>query len=108
MRDLGIETPGLDEVINMCYKMLSLITFFTMNEKEVHARTIQKGTTAKEAAGKVHTDFERGFISAEAINFVDLDKIGSLKEARTKGLVRLEGKNYVAKDGDILHFRFSV
>jgi ribosome-binding ATPase len=108
LNSLGIAESGLDRVIRTGYHILGLQTFFTMGPKEVHAWTIQQGSKAPQAAGKIHTDFERGFISAQVIAYKDLDLCGSEKVAKDKGLVRLEGKNYVMQDGDVVEFNFSV
>ncbi len=109
LADCGVSEPGLTRLIKAAYRLLDLATFFTTTgEKEVRAWTVVKGTRAPQAAGKVHTDMERGFIRAEVIGFPELDKLGSLHTAREKGLIRLEGKEYVVQDGDVIHFRFSV
>jgi ribosome-binding ATPase YchF (GTP1/OBG family) len=104
----GIEMTGLDRVIVEAYKKLDLITYFTSGPKETRAWTITIGTAAPQAAGKIHTDFERGFIAAEVINWKNLIDCGSEAAAKEKGLLRLEGKNYIMKDGDVCVFRFSV
>ena len=108
LKELGIEYSGLDKLIKKGYEILGLETFLTAGPKEVRAWTIKKGSKAPQAAGEIHTDFERGFISAEVINYETLVGLGSLKTAKEKGLIRLEGKNYVMKDGDVVLFRFSV
>lgn len=108
LSDLGLEEAGLDRLIKAGYKLLGLITYFTAGEQEVRAWTIVKGTKAPQAAGKIHTDFEKGFIRAEVVAYADLVQVGSHAAAREKGLVRLEGKDYVMKDGDVVHFRFNV
>jgi hypothetical protein len=108
LKEFGIEYSGLDKLIKKGYEILGLNTFFTAGPKEVRAWTIKKGSKAPQAAGEIHSDFERGFISAEIINYETLAEIGSLKTAKEKGLVRLEGKDYVMQDGDIAVFRFSV
>lgn len=108
LEELGIKSTGLDKVIKKGYEILGLISYFTVGPKEIHAWTIKEGTKAPQAAGVIHTDFERGFISAEIISFNDLTSTGSWKIAKTKGLVRVEGKNYVFNEGDIANFRFSV
>lgn len=108
MHELGIEESGLDKVIKRGYDLLGLQTFLTAGPKEVRAWTIKKGAKAPEAAGTIHTDFERGFISAEVVSYEDLVSVGGWKNARDQGLVRIEGKNYVMKDGDVTEFRFSV
>jgi len=99
---------NLQWLISLCYDHLGLISFLTVGKDEVRAWTIKKGTTAQKAAGKIHTDIERGFIRAEVISFSDFIDAGTMAAAREKGLVRLEGKTYVVKDGDIINFRFNV
>ena len=106
--DLGIAESGLDRLIKASYALLGLISFLTSGEDECRAWTIKRGTKAPQAAGKIHTDFERGFIRAEVVNFDDLMACGSMNAAKEKGLVRSEGKEYVMKDGDIVRFRFNV
>lgn len=106
--DLGLEEPASNKLIKICYDRLGLISFFTYVGDEVKAWTITKGTNALEAAGKVHSDIERGFIRAEVISFADFISIGSIHAAREKGLLRLEGKTYEVKDGDIVSYRFNV
>lgn len=108
LKSYGLEEPGLNKLIKEAYKLLDLITFFTAGEKEARAWTVKKGTKAPQAAGKIHSDFERGFIAAEVINYEDYIKVGSLSKAKELGLVRLEGKDYEIKDGDIVYFRFNV
>ena len=108
LEDLGVAESGLDRLIKASYTLLGLISFLTAGEDECRAWTIVKGTKAPQAAGKIHTDFERGFIRAEVISFEDLVKCGSMAAAKEKGLVRSEGKEYVMKDGDIVLFRFNV
>ncbi len=108
LKAYGLEEPGLNKVIRVGYELLNLITFFTTGKKETRAWTIVKGTKAPEAAGKIHSDFERGFIAAEVINYRDYVEIGSLTKAKEKGLVRLEGRDYEVRDGDIIYFRFNV
>ncbi len=108
MQELGIHASGLDKVIKRGYELLNLQTFFTAGPKEVHAWTITKGTKAPQAAGKIHTDFERGFISAEVIGVNELVSAGGWKKAKELGLIRIEGKEYVMRDGDVVEFRFSV
>ena len=105
---LGLETSGLDKVIKASYDLLGLMSFLTAGEPEVRAWTIKKGTKAPEAAGKIHSDIERGFIRAEIVSFDDLTKEGSMTAAKEKGLVRSEGKEYIMQDGDIVLFRFNV
>jgi GTP-binding protein YchF len=106
--DLGIEEPALNKLIRHSYDLLGLISFLTAGEDEVRAWTIRKGTDAQRAAGKIHSDIERGFIRAEVVAFHDFIACGSMAGARDKGLVRLEGKTYEVKDGDIINFRFNV
>ena len=106
---LGLEESGLDKLIKASYKLLGLISFLTAGEPEVRAWTIKNGTKAPQAAGKIHSDIERGFIKAEVISFEDFMKSkGSMNEAREAGLIRSEGKEYVMKDGDIVLFKFNV
>ncbi|SHM64457.1 hypothetical protein SAMN05660826_01572 [Caldanaerovirga acetigignens] len=104
----GLEEPGLNRLIRVEYRLLGLITFFTAGPKEVRAWTIREGTRAPQAAGKIHSDFERGFIRAEVISYEDLMAVKSQQAAKEKGLVRLEGKDYVVRDGDVIFFRFNV
>ncbi len=106
--DLGITKAGLDKLIAACYSLLNLISFLTAGPQEVRAWTIKKGSKAPQAAGKIHSDFERGFIRAETIAYDDLIAHGSMAAAREKGLVRSEGKDYIVKDGDVILFRFNV
>lgn len=108
LSELGIEQGGLDILIQRSYNLLGLISYLTAGQPEVRAWTIKKGTKAPQAAGKIHTDFERGFIRAEVIHFDDLMANGTMQAAKEKGLVRSEGKEYVMKDGDIVLFRFNV
>ncbi len=108
LADLGIAEGGLDRLIRASYSLLGLISYLTAGPKEVRAWTIRKGTKAPQAAGKIHSDFERGFIRAEVVAFDDLAALGSMNAAREKGLVRSEGKDYVIADGDIVLFRFNV
>ena len=106
--EFGLREPGLDRIIKLSYELLGLISFFTTASAEVKAWSIQSGTNAHKAAGKIHSDMERGFIRAEVISYDDLVKCGSLSEARKKGLLRLEGKNYIVQDGDVITFLFNV
>ena len=106
--DMGLFESGLDRLITACYDLLGLISFLTAGKPEVRAWTIKKGTKAPGAAGKIHTDFERGFIRAEVVSFDDLISCGSMAAAKEKGLVRSEGKDYVMNDGDVVLFRFNV
>jgi GTP-binding protein YchF len=108
LEELGIEESGLDKLIRATYELLGLATYFTCGVKEVRAWTFKKGMKAPECAGIIHSDFERGFIRAEVISFDDLITCGGEKEAREKGKMRLEGKEYIMRDGDICHFRFNV
>ena len=108
LEDLGLSESGLDKLIKASYKLLGLISFLTAGEDETRAWTIKVGTKAPQAAGKIHTDFERGFIKAEVVNYKDLLEFGSLSAAKEKGLVGMEGKEYVVKDGDVILFRFNV
>lgn len=108
LKEIGEEKTGLDKIILVSYKLLNLITFLTTGPKETRAWTVPEGIKAPQAAGKIHTDFERGFISAEVINWQELIDIGSEAAAKEKGLIRLEGKEYVVQDGDSVLFRFNV
>ena len=108
LHDMGLEEPGLDRLIRSGYELLGLITYFTAGVKEVRAWTIVNGTKAPQAAGVIHTDFEKGFIRAEVIAFDDFIACNGEAGAKEKGLMRLEGKEYVVKDGDVMHFRFNV
>ena len=105
---LGMDESGLDKVIKESYDLLGLMSFLTAGKPEVRAWTIKKGTKAPEAAGKIHSDIQRGFIRAEVVSYDDLIKLGSLNEAKEKGLVRSEGKDYIMQDGDVVLFRFNV
>ena len=108
LEDLGLKESGLDKLIKASYSLLGLISYLTSGEDETRAWTIKKGTKAPQAAGKIHTDFERGFIKAEVVNYKDLLECKSLAAAKEKGLVGIEGKEYVEKDGDVILFRFNV
>lgn len=108
IKELGLEEPGLDRLIHSAYKLLGLITFFTVSEKEVHAWTVHKGCKAPQAAGEIHTDFEKGFIRAEVMKCEDLITLGSEHVVKEKGLIRIEGKDYEVQDGDVIYFRFNV
>lgn len=108
LEDLGLEESGLEKLIKASYHLLGLISYLTAGEQEVRAWTITRGTKAPQAAGKIHTDFERGFIRAEIVSYDDLMACGTHAAAKEKGLVRLEGKEYVVQDGDIILFRFNV
>lgn len=108
LEDLGLKESGLNRIIREGYALLGLISFLTAGKQEVRAWTIKKGTRAPQAAGKIHTDFEKGFIRAEVVSYDDLIASGSMTAAKEKGLVRLEGKDYVMQDGDVVLFRFNV
>ena len=108
MEELGVNESGLDKLIRSSYALLGLISFLTAGSDECRAWTIKKGTKAPQAAGKIHTDFERGFIRAEVIAFEDMKECGTMANAKSKGLVRSEGKEYIMKDGDIVNFLFNV
>ena len=108
LEDLGLKESGLEKLIAASYSLLGLLSFLTSGEDETRAWTIKKGTKAPQAAGKIHSDFERGFIRAEVVNYKDLLDCGAYAAARDKGLVRLEGKDYVVQDGDVILFRFNV
>jgi len=108
LEDLGIQHSGLDKLVEASYRLLGLMSFLTAGEKETRAWTIKIGTKAPQAAGKIHSDFERGFIRAEVVNYQDLLDCGSIAAARAKGLVGSEGKEYVVKDGDVIEFLFNV
>lgn len=108
LEDLGLKEAGLDKLITASYKLLGLISYLTSGEDETRAWTITKGTKAPQAAGKIHTDFERGFIRAEVVSYEHLMECGTMAAAKEKGLVRLEGKDYIVQDGDIILFRFNV
>ncbi|MEZ5002825.1 MAG: redox-regulated ATPase YchF [Chitinophagales bacterium] len=108
VKEMGLEEPGVNRVIHSAYKLLDLITYFTAGEKEVHAWTIRQGWTAPQAAGVIHTDFEKGFIRAEVIKYENFVSLGSESACRDAGKLQVEGKDYVVKDGDVMHFRFNV
>ena len=108
LEDLGLKESGLEKLVRASYSLLGLMSFLTSGEDETRAWTIKIGTKAPQAAGKIHTDFERGFIKAEVVNYQDLLDNGSLAAAREKGIVGMEGKEYVVKDGDVILFRFNV
>ena len=108
LSELGLDRSGLDRLIKECYSLLGLISYLTAGKPEVRAWTIRKGTKAPQAAGVIHSDFEKGFIRAEVISYDDLMACGTMANAKEKGLVRLEGKEYVVKDGDVILFRFNV
>ncbi len=108
MEDLGLATSGLDRIIQESYALLGLISFYTAGEPEVRAWTIPRQTTAQQAAGVIHTDFEKGFIKAEVVTYSDMVELGSFPAARNKGVLRLEGKEYVVQEGDVILFRFNL
>ena len=108
LADIGLEEPGLDRLIRAAYDLLGLQTYFTGREKGVRAWTIHKGDTAPQAAGVIHTDFEKGFIRAEVIGYNDYVALGGETAAKEAGKMRLEGKDYIVHDGDVVHFRFNV
>ena len=108
LEELGLSESGLNRLIKAAYQLLGLETYFTAGPQEVRAWTIRRGTKAPQAAGVIHTDFERGFIRAEVVGYDDLTTSGSMLQAKEKGLLRLEGKEYVVRDGDVMHFRFNV
>ena len=108
MEELGVNESGLDKLIKSSYALLGLISFLTAGTDECRAWTIKKGTKAPQAAGKIHTDFERGFIRAEVIAFEDMKECGTMANAKSLGKVRSEGKEYIMKDGDIVNFLFNV
>jgi hypothetical protein len=108
LKDLGLEEPGLNRVIRAGYTLLGLQTYFTAGPKEVRAWTVRKGATAPQAAGVIHTDFERGFIRAEVIGYDDYIALKGEQGAKEAGKLRLEGKEYLVREGDVMHFRFNV
>lgn len=108
LKDMGLTEPGVAKLITSCYKLLDLVTYFTAGEKEVRAWTIKTNTKAPQAAGVIHTDFEKGFIRAEVIHFEDFKRLGSESACKEAGKLNVEGKEYVVMDGDIMHFRFNV
>lgn len=108
LNDLGLDASGLDKLIEASYRLLGLMSYLTAGPKEIRAWTIKKGAKAPEAAGKIHSDMEKGFIRAEVVNYSDLENSGSFAKAKEKGLVRVEGKDYVMQDGDVVEFRFNV
>lgn len=108
LEDLGLEEPGSSKLIRSAYKLLKLQTYFTAGVKEVRAWTINVGDTAPQAAGVIHTDFEKGFIRAEVIAYDDYVTFGSEAKVKEAGKLRVEGKEYIVKDGDVMHFRFNV
>jgi ribosome-binding ATPase YchF (GTP1/OBG family) len=108
LRALGLEEPGLDRLVHAGYRLLGLITYFTGGPEECRAWTVRRGTRAPQAAGAIHSDFEKGFIKAEVIAYDDLVALGSEAACRDRGKLRIEGKEYVVQDGDVMHFRFNV
>jgi len=108
LEELGLKESGLDKLIKKSYKILGLISFLTTGPKETRAWTVKKESTAPKAAGKIHTDFERGFIRAEIVSYNELDKLGSMVKVKEEGKLRIEGKDYIVKDGDVILFRFNV
>jgi len=108
LRHLGLAEPGLDRLIRAGYALLDLVTFFTAGPKEAHAWTVRRGTRCPQAAGAIHSDFERGFIRAETISYADYVTLGGEAGAREAGKMRLEGRDYVVADGDVMHFRFAT
>jgi GTP-binding protein YchF len=108
LKDLNIKEKVLDKLIKESYSLLDLITFFTYANNIIQAWSIKKGANAKEAAGKIHTDFEKGFVKAEVFNIEDLKKVNSIHELREKGLIKIEGKEYIVKDGDVIYFKINI
>ena len=108
LASIGLEEPGLNRVIRAGHELLGLLTFFTVGPKEARAWTVRQGATAPEAAGVIHTDFERGFICAEVIAYDDFVRLGGEQAAKEQGRMRLEGRDYVIHEGDVCHFRFNV
>ena len=108
MQDLGLPESGLTRVIHESYTLLGLISFFTVGETEARAWPVPRNTTAVQAAGVIHTDFERGFIKAEVVPYQDMVELGSFQAARSRGVLRLEGRDYIVQEGDVVLFRFNV
>ena len=108
LEELGLEEPGVNRLIRTAYKLLDLDTYFTAGEKEVRAWTVKKGSTGPQAAGVIHTDFEKGFIRAEVMKYADFAALGSENAVKEAGKFKIEGKEYIVEDGDIMHFRFNV
>jgi ribosome-binding ATPase YchF (GTP1/OBG family) len=108
LAELGLTESGLDQVIRAGYALLELLTFFTVGKREVRAWTVKRGSTAAQAAGRIHTDFERGFIRAEVTSYDEFVSLGGEQAAKEVGKLRLEGKNYIVCEGDVMHFRFNV
>ncbi len=107
LSEIGVDQGGLPRLVSACYRLLDLITFFTAGEKEVRAWTVRKGTTAPKAAGKIHTDIEKGFVRAEIVGYEELDSAGSYAKVREAGKMRIEGKEYLMRDGDVCYFKFT-
>ena len=105
---MSISEPGIEQIIHIGYDLLNLITFFTIDPPETRAWTVEEGTLAPAAAGKIHTDFERGFIKADVMQYEDLLEFGGESEVREKGLLSTHGKDYIVEDGDVIHFKFKV
>ncbi len=108
LKEFGVEQPGLDSVVRACYSALDLVTFLTANDEEAHAWEVRRGATAPEAAGAIHSDLQRGFIRAEVVSFDDFVRVGGWRSAKAEHVIRIEGKEYVVQDGDVLHVRFAV
>jgi hypothetical protein len=108
LAELGLAEPGLNTLITRAYDLLGLTSYFTAGPKEVRAWTVRRGAKAPEAAGVIHSDFEKGFIKAEVVSYADFDVLGGEKAAREAGRLRIEGRDYVVADGDVMHFRFNV
>ena len=108
LEDMGLEEPGVSRLIRAAYRLLNLQTYFTAGEKEVRAWTVAVGASAPQAAGVIHTDFEKGFIRAEVISYSDYVTYGTEVKVKEAGKMRIEGKEYIVKDGDVMHFRFNV
>jgi ribosome-binding ATPase YchF (GTP1/OBG family) len=108
LQDMGMEEPGLHRVIREAYNLLGLITYLTAGKKEVRAWTVKRNSTAPQAAGVIHTDFEKGFIRSEVMKYDDLKRLGTEQAVKDAGLYKVEGKEYIVHDGDIMYFRFNV
>ncbi len=108
LQEYGIEEPSLNRMIRLSYDLLGLQSFFTVGPDECRAWTVHRGATAPEAAGEIHTDLQKGFIRAEVVHYDDLTSLGGMNEAKAHGKLRLEGKEYIVKDGDILNIRFNI
>jgi ribosome-binding ATPase YchF (GTP1/OBG family) len=108
LKEYGIAEPSLNRMIRESYELLGLQSFFTVGEDEVRAWTVRIGAKAPEAAGTIHSDLQKGFIRAEVVTFEDIDRLGSMAESRDKGVLRVEGKEYIVQDGDVIHVRFNV